>query len=65
MLKPENIKYAASLVYLLGGTLTYNHLLKTGRLELTHASELSSLIFQSILISVVWPFYWVVRAITG
>jgi hypothetical protein len=64
-LKPENIRYAASLLYLAGGALTYNHLIKVGRESLTQASELSGLVFKNILISVVWPLYWVFRAFVG
>ena len=50
--------------YLVGNALTYNHLIKAGRLAIGDAGDAGFLIVKSLLIATVWPFYWLWYALT-
>jgi hypothetical protein len=65
MLKSGNIRLAVALVYMTGAALTYNHVVRAGREALTHSSELSSLVLESLFESVIWLAYWLHRGVLG
>ena len=57
--------YAIMLAYLVGNALTYNHLIKAGRSEISAAGDASFLIVKSLMVSTVWPLYWLYYAVAG
>jgi hypothetical protein len=48
-----------ALVYLLGNALTYRHLVQA---DPTHALDYGT-IFQNLLLSFLWPLYWLLQSL--
>ena len=57
--------YAIMLAYVLGNALTYNHLVKAGRLAIGPSEEAGFLMVKNLVISTIWPLYWIFRAAAG
>jgi hypothetical protein len=61
----SNSGYALMLTYIIGNALTYNHLFRAGRSAVGGSEDVGLLIVKSLVISTVWPVYWLYHVIAG
>ena len=61
----ERVRNAAILIYMVGNALTFTRLLATEVAGLQETGELGGKIMKSLLLSLVWPFYWIEFALFG
>ena len=61
----ERLRNAAIMVYMVGNALTFTKLLSAELSGLQGTSELGGKIMKALLLSFVWPFYWLGRALLG
>lgn len=61
----ERVRNAAIMIYMVGNALTFTKLLSTELAALQGTGELGGKIIKALLLSFVWPFYWIGRALFG
>ena len=59
----ERVRNAAILIYMVGNALTFSKLLS---IEVAGAQgDLGGKVIRVLLLSLVWPFYWIGRVLFG
>ncbi len=61
----ERIRNAAIMIYMVGNALTFTKLLSTELAGLPRPDQIGGKILKPLLLSFVWPFYWIGRALFG
>lgn len=61
----ERVRNAAIMIYMIGNALTFTKLLSTELASLQETGEVGGKIMKALLLSFVWPFYWMGRALFG
>ena len=61
----ERVRNAAIMIYMVGNALTFTKLLSTELAGLQETGELGGKIVNALLLSLVWPFYWIGWALFG
>jgi hypothetical protein len=59
------VRNAAIMIYMVGNALTFTKLLSTELAGLQGTGEFGGKIMKALLLSFVWPFYWIGRALFG
>jgi hypothetical protein len=53
------------MIYMVGNALTFTKLLSAELTRLQETSELAGKVVKSLLLSFVWPLYWIGRTLFG
>ena len=61
----EKIRNLAIMIYMVGNALTFTKLLSTAPAGLQGTGELGGKLVRALLLSLVWPIYWIGRALFG
>ena len=61
----EKVRNAAILIYMVGNALTFSRLWGTELAGLREAGELGSALIKALLVSAIWPIYWIGRLLFG
>ena len=61
----EQLRNAAILVYMVGNALTFNHLLGASRDVIQETGSMAYPLVKSLVLSTIWPLYWIYVAIVG
>lgn len=62
-LMAERVRNAAIMIYMVGNALTFTKLLSMELAGLQETREIGGKIVNALLLSFVWPFYWIGRAL--
>jgi hypothetical protein len=61
----KRVRNGAILVYMVGNALTFSKLLPVELAGLQGTDEFGGAVMKALLWSLVWPLYWIERAILG
>ena len=61
----KSVRNWAVLIYMVGNALTFTKLLQGDPTGLQSAGELGGRVVGALLLSFVWPFYWIGRLLFG
>ena len=61
----EKIRNAAIMIYMVGNALTFTKLWSMELADLQETGQLGGKMIKALLLSFVWPFYWIGRMLFG
>jgi hypothetical protein len=63
--KAEKVRNIVIIIYMVGNALTFTKLLSNEMAGLQGTGEVGVKVVRALLLSFVWPFYWIGRALFG